>query len=365
MPRVPLPVPGESFSSWVDAVARDSRCHPRRLLTLGWQLRMPSSRSVSGVETTLSGAELRQIHLATGVPEKALEEMRLSRFFDGPIPAFADEPAPWQAEALRAISTCFILRDHSRWCPLCIAENSGRWYLRWKLAWSYACLNHNVFLSATCPACHEPQERFGVEAADRRLFCAKTRRVMSTRGRGVRCSHPLTEVPTTPVTDPVLLDTQKWIDYGFGHGASAQPGGKSARMLFRFPLLADLVLRLRSPELFQGADPAIASAAAENIAPYSLYGLGTTAHSDSANPLLIAGAIHLGLQLVTGGDYRAKAERFAELAQRRIRDLPRSWPVDPPDVSLAQSEMMPPTLFRALVGRGLLRDGLTWYTAAH
>ncbi|MET9793784.1 hypothetical protein [Streptomyces canus] len=52
--------------------------------------------------------------------------------------------------------------------------------------------------------------------------------------------------------------------------ASAQPGGKSARMLFRFPLLADLVLRLRSPELYQGADPAIASAAAENIAPYGL-----------------------------------------------------------------------------------------------
>ncbi|WP_420713099.1 TniQ family protein [Streptomyces sp. MMG1121] len=39
----------------------------------------------------------------------------------------------------------FLPRDHSRWCPSCITENNGRWYLRWKVAWPYACTDHEVF----------------------------------------------------------------------------------------------------------------------------------------------------------------------------------------------------------------------------
>ncbi|MFD1921566.1 TniQ family protein [Streptomyces beijiangensis] len=54
--------------------------------------------------------------------------------------------------------TEFRLRHHSRWCPCCIRENCGRWMLRWRLAWSYACLIHEVFLAFRCPS-PPPQAR--------------------------------------------------------------------------------------------------------------------------------------------------------------------------------------------------------------
>lgn len=41
----------------------------------------------------------------------------------------------------------------SRACPACLRENGGRWLLRWRLIWSFACVRHHVFLLSTCRGC--------------------------------------------------------------------------------------------------------------------------------------------------------------------------------------------------------------------
>ncbi|MEV0259252.1 TniQ family protein [Streptomyces sp. NPDC050732] len=356
---MPVPVPGESFTSWVDAVARDSRCYPNQLVVDAWRLRKSRTASMARLDAGLTGRELQQIHAATGIRAEVLNGMRLARYTDQPLPALADLQDEWHAGALSFIRDRFLLRDHSRWCPLCLKESNGRWYLRWKSAWSYACTDHEVFLSAVCPTCYEPQDWIRAGPADRRLFCPGRRfhDSISVR-RSSRCSHPLTEVPSTPVTDPVLLSIQKSIDYGFEGSPTVQPGARSALRLFLFPLLVDLILKFRSPDMFHDADPAIASANEEGASQSPSLSQGPTAYYDVAHPLLVAGAIHLGFRLVTGESRHAASEQFVELAYGKIVKHGRAWGSEPEYLPWHQRQLLPPRLSEMLMDRGVIRDSL-------
>ncbi|OBF76573.1 hypothetical protein A5751_23940 [Mycolicibacterium fortuitum] len=48
----------------------------------------------------------------------------------------------------------------SRYCPKCLAHDGGRWQLRWRLSWSFACTKHNCLLVDECPRCRRFQRRF-------------------------------------------------------------------------------------------------------------------------------------------------------------------------------------------------------------
>lgn len=41
----------------------------------------------------------------------------------------------------------------SRFCPVCLAQNGGRWAISWRLPWTFACPEHNCLLRDTCPKC--------------------------------------------------------------------------------------------------------------------------------------------------------------------------------------------------------------------
>ncbi|RSO07306.1 hypothetical protein DMH18_25555 [Streptomyces sp. WAC 06783] len=309
------------------------------------------------MEGQLNDPGLRQIQAATGLGAEILDGMRMARYTDQPIPALAHADDAQVTQALRFIRGRFLLRDHSRWCPLCI---NGRWYLRWKLAWSFACTDHEVILSALCPACHEPQEwihRGGVP--DRRLLCPGRRSgtAAAQSRRPPRCNYPLGDTPSTAVTDLVLLNAQKEIDHGFGHPA-AQPQGGPVRRLFLFHLLVDLALRYRSPGMFDAADPALVTVNAPGAHPSPLSGHGRTSHGDLAHPLVAASAIHIGLQFVTARDRGAAAERFADLVHEKMAGQGGPWGFDLEYVPWHQQQLLPPRLLEALMRRELIRDRL-------
>ncbi|MFD3805974.1 TniQ family protein [Streptomyces sp. NPDC058619] len=46
----------------------------------------------------------------------------------------------------------------SRYCPACLAQSRGRWQLRWRLGWTFACPRHLLLLLERCPVCgkHPP-----------------------------------------------------------------------------------------------------------------------------------------------------------------------------------------------------------------
>jgi hypothetical protein len=46
----------------------------------------------------------------------------------------------------------WVLPSHSVLCPCCFEGRPG-WSVRWRLAWSFACVAHGIVLAGACPAC--------------------------------------------------------------------------------------------------------------------------------------------------------------------------------------------------------------------
>ncbi|MDJ0340416.1 TniQ family protein [Streptomyces sp. H10-C2] len=347
MALVPLPVPGESFSSWMDAVALENLCWRSTLLAKYWRLR---AVPYAGGWEPGSSTDLAHISIATGITEDDLAAMLLNRYFEAGFPALPVND-PWTDGARDFIGTEFRLTHHSRWCPHCIRENGGRWMLRWRLAWSYACPIHEVFLAFRCPSCRSPQDtRTGPPS--RRLTCSIP---LDARRSTRPCGQPLTDIPVIPVTDRRLLQLQAWIDHGLGDGPRPTTG-PSAQALFAFPVTVSVALQLRTPEMFTTADPAIAAATAD---PSRLYNDLAKFHgsTEMAHPLLIAGAIGLADHLTRGQDRREAAATFADLAHAELEARTSKWsPYEPLPVPGRLTRYIYPAVFATLVDRGVIQD---------
>lgn len=61
--------------------------------------------------------------------------------------------APNRSTGPSVDSLLWLTGRRSRFCPHCLATNGGRWYLRWRLRWVYACVTHRCLLADACPAC--------------------------------------------------------------------------------------------------------------------------------------------------------------------------------------------------------------------
>ncbi|RSS46765.1 hypothetical protein EF906_01260 [Streptomyces sp. WAC08241] len=349
MALVPLPAPGESFGSWMDAVARDNLCPRSTLLVKYWRLRkVPYAAAWRPTSST----DLAQISIATGVAEHALASLLIERYFDSGFPAPSLEE--WWSDDLREFMRQeFVLHNHSRWCPLCIGDNGGRWMLRWKMAWSYACTTHKVFLAFRCLQCKSPQDS-GIGLPTRRLVCPTP---IDPKNVARRCGHPLTDVPVIPVTDRRLIELQAWIDHGLGD-APRPSNGPSAQPLFVFPVTVYLALRLRTPEMFTDADPAIATAAANPFDTADeltkFYGPGS---GDAAHPLLMAGAISLADRFCRGKNRREATALFADLAYTELVTRTPKWMAyEPLSMPWRMRRYALPALLKHLVDRRVVQD---------
>ncbi|WP_407565910.1 TniQ family protein [Streptomyces sp. 184] len=155
LPAVPLPEAQESLTSWINRIGIAYQLHrPDLLGALGL-----TSRGEMTVETAnldLSAPSKQAISTATGVPVKMIEALLLSRFKTTALPNLP--PAPYTSHSVLmpwSIGS-WVLRRHSNFCPKCLAEDD-RWRLDWRLPWTFACLEHRVYLHAVCPRCKQVQ----------------------------------------------------------------------------------------------------------------------------------------------------------------------------------------------------------------
>lgn len=349
MALVPLPVQGESFSSWIDTVARENLCWRSTLLAKYWRLR---AVPYAGGWEPRSTTELTHISVATGIAMDDLAVMLSDRYLAAGSPALpvAD---PWTDGARDFIRTEFRLKHHSRWCPPCVRESNGRWMLRWRLAWSFACPTHEIFLAFRCPSCRSPQDT-RVGPPSRRLTCS----IPTEPSRSARaCGQSLTDVPVTPVTDTRLLQLQEWIDYGLGDGPRPSTG-RSAKVLLLFPVTVSVVLQLYTPEMLAMADPAIAATTANPSALYGdlakFYGSSSTG---MAHPLVIAGAISLADRLTRGQDRRKAIASFADLARAELAARASRWtPFEPLHFPNRLTQYISPSVLETLTERGVIQQ---------
>lgn len=146
------PVEDEAIDSWLEAVATR---YGTAFGDVAEHVGIPVDYASSWiVDLTVDQTEM--LARATATDHAAIRACTLSRF-DGLAVAIDREnrrlrnDIPWA----RIGPT-----PRSRYCPKCLAQNGGRWDLRWRLSWSFACTEHNCLLLDECPRCHRFQRRF-------------------------------------------------------------------------------------------------------------------------------------------------------------------------------------------------------------
>jgi molybdenum-dependent DNA-binding transcriptional regulator ModE len=151
--RLP-PRPGEALDSWLEAIAHRLAVPLNDLM---WAIGLPggahrrSNRPGTAERTVaLPPAEAAAIAAATGLNEARVHAATLAHY---------DQRAVLLDPVTRLVNirTLWGRSQGSRYCPGCLAAAGGRWQLRWRLSWSFACPIHQRLLADDCPACGQPQ----------------------------------------------------------------------------------------------------------------------------------------------------------------------------------------------------------------
>lgn len=146
------PIPGESLTSWLCALALRNAVTWQQILTAVGLYRHRGDAKHVRWAARLHPHELDALAAATDLTVNTLRDMTLARF-DGLGIATGRRPLRKDLGALRACGNPW------RYCPRCLAESGGRWQLRWSLGWSFACEIHRCVLVDVCPQCERPPQR--------------------------------------------------------------------------------------------------------------------------------------------------------------------------------------------------------------
>lgn len=187
-----------------------------------------------------------------GLRAETLSKMLLTAYVGGAIPAIIDTSDP--AAAMKRLCTHWAYLHSSHFCPLCLAENSGAWPLRWRLPWSFACVAHSCLLVDRCPGCgHRPasggpysKPPHFIERVPSPGHCSNRQRVDPNGKRPPRrpCGCDLTAVTTVSLRRwPRVMSAQETIDRRI-----ADVSGETAAWFLDLRAVATLLLRYAEPD---------------------------------------------------------------------------------------------------------------------
>ncbi len=208
--RVP-PRPGEALDSWLESIAVRLDMPLRAIIgPLGLaRVRAAGNKKVKPPEwvVCLRPQEAQHLSAVTGVDAAVLRSMTLQSF---------DGQAIRLDLARRAVEPVVLWgRRGSRFCPDCLAADGGRWQIRWRLGWSFACVTHQRLLADTCPRCLRPAR---LKMPSLTLVPAPGRCGLPQLGAArklftPRCDHPLADTPTMRLpTDSPIIEAQQLIN---------------------------------------------------------------------------------------------------------------------------------------------------------
>ncbi|MER5339365.1 TniQ family protein [Streptomyces mirabilis] len=217
---VPEPYPGESLLSWVDALAglnRISRLQALRYATFirpGSSVYRPSVRFVAHLPTEV----MASVEFTTGLSAGQLRRITLMHYADGVLPSAPSSThrrtiAMW----LHRLQLAQPIR--SRACPACLRENGGRWLLRWRLIWSFACVRHRVYLLSACRGCGGGLHQV-LPGPGSSVVCGQT----DWHRPGYVCQRSIWRMRPPWLSDAHLLECQRRLDDLVDH--PHRPGSK-------------------------------------------------------------------------------------------------------------------------------------------
>ncbi|HJQ45768.1 MAG TPA: TniQ family protein [Amycolatopsis sp.] len=199
LPLLVTPLSGEPFDSWLLAYAH-------RLGTsvgdLALALGLRQHTFLVDHTTLLHPEETARAARLTGLTTAQLDAMTLRPFAGHMI----------ELETSRRAVTTSVWwgrRSGSRFCPQCLAERDGRWLLRWRLSWVFACTRHQTLLHDHCPRCGGIPRRkplpIGCDTAP--AICCLT------VAPGTPCGSDLSDAEPRPLpADDPILAAQRWLE---------------------------------------------------------------------------------------------------------------------------------------------------------
>ncbi len=202
LPLRVAPLTGEALDSWLETLAARHQVPVGDVLA---RCQLSFRTPVAGWIAVLTTAQLDHVGQMSRVAPQTIAAMTL-------LP---------QARRLAVLEphdhvprVLWIRRTGSRMCRRCVGETDGRWQLRWRLNWSFACPQHRCLLCDVCPHCGRPQRRQLQQrtAIPQPGRCTQMTELASPQ-RGQPCLASLAEGEVTSVADghPVL-HAQKRID---------------------------------------------------------------------------------------------------------------------------------------------------------
>jgi len=148
------PLPGESFSSYVERLAATQPL-PVPLITLLFHIGIIDDEAVKlishGYGITLPPERLILFAHATRLSVPQARSLLLESY-DGRVLDLTDLD-PSDANSVRYLALrewAYFVGSH--FCPDCIGEDTA-WRLAWKVPWSFACVKHQRLLADLCPRC--------------------------------------------------------------------------------------------------------------------------------------------------------------------------------------------------------------------
>ncbi|MFE6625235.1 TniQ family protein [Streptomyces sp. NPDC057740] len=210
------PHSGEALDSWWEAVAHRLGASTGDVLkSIGLLPRGASRPADSGIlgrlVTLLDTDQAATLAWSAGVTEAEAHAMTLARY---------DRRVHVVDPQRRRVAARHVWgrARGSRYCPACLTENGGRWLLRWRLGWSFVCLDHQLLLVDACPRCSRIPRHF--QATTRHpLAPGRCHSPSEKDSPPTRCGQPFEDVPalTLAVQGPVIA-AQKLIEEAISRG---------------------------------------------------------------------------------------------------------------------------------------------------
>ena len=345
----PRPVAGESLLSWADQVALGHGVwlwdavialglgEGMGAVTLHWNRQ---ALVIEAAQWGMSPGLEESVVFRSGLSRAQVRLMTLARYRGA-----VDWPNRPQASGVFAFTRHpWAWRDRSNLCPYCLAENGGRWMLRWRLVWMFLCPEHGCYLVDRC--------RCGAMLHHARSLAGVSRCTAgAARNRPGSCQARMVDLPAVPVRDRGLVAIQRRI---LDLVESEQEMGAEAReALFELVCVARLAMLVGEPFLLagRGVDPVVFDHFMALSGRITGERAGARVHAVDREPLvpvLAAGLLRIAAEVVFADDLDAAARRFVACsAGRTERSDPWVW------AALTEMWRLAPRVRAALIAGGV------------
>ncbi|MDQ0831383.1 hypothetical protein QF032_003227 [Streptomyces achromogenes] len=282
---VPDPYPGESLLSWADAIARLNQVPRIVAVRMTGMVKTPPVSDIFGYH--VSDDVVQAVRHTTGVTEGQVRGMTLAHYAGRTLdPLPQHNPEGQDVLARWRYRQRMLLRQRSNACPVCLRENGARWLLKWRLAWSFACVEHERYLISTCQGCdarlHLPRP-----GSAHSWICPGPIPGMHSYKPARPCGRDIRRMLATRVHDLRLLDCQQRIDRLL-EGSEDLPEGQAHetfQALYRSMQGAWAAVR---PECLPRTDEVVHQAWDSHLAPGG--------HRVQHRPLIVAATVKIATE---------------------------------------------------------------------